>query len=69
MIDNAALRRSQTLEAQADVAALQGLFGQASALMKEANRIRAAEFGRGLDPNQLRDLTDARLRDSNHEKG
>jgi hypothetical protein len=56
-----ALRASLEIENRADLHAHAGQFGPASELMKQANAIRAQVFGRGLDPNELRERTHAAL--------
>jgi hypothetical protein len=59
-LDLAVLRESVDLESQADLLAMSGNFGEASALMKQANRVRQSQFGR-WDPNELRDFTNLAL--------
>lgn len=66
LTDIAELRRSVQLERQSDLFACAGDFGEASRLMKEANHIRAARFGRGLDPNDLRERTRAILKEQDN---
>jgi hypothetical protein len=56
----AELRHSVELENRADLCAASCNFGDAVALMREANRIRGGVFG-GCDPNELRDKTLAAL--------
>lgn len=53
----AELRRSVELEGQSDLYAVACCFRNASSLMKEVNAIRARVFGRGLEPNDLRERT------------
>lgn len=55
------LRESIDLEDKSDLMAVACNFGEASALMKQANRIRERHFGK-LDPNELRRLTHEALK-------
>jgi hypothetical protein len=55
------LRESVELERQSDLYACACDFAQASRLMSQANAIRRRHFGRGLDPNELREMTNEAL--------
>jgi hypothetical protein len=58
--DWAALRKSVEFERESDLCAAAGNIGDATMLMKEANRLRESVFGK-FDPNELRERTHAAL--------
>ncbi|HYI43708.1 MAG TPA: hypothetical protein VD768_08820 [Sphingomicrobium sp.] len=57
------------LEARADLMAAACQFGEAAELMRRANALRSAAFGRGLDPNELRALAHSALGPAQGEVG
>jgi hypothetical protein len=62
------LRESVELERRSDLMAHACNFGEASRLMRQANRIREREFGR-FDPNELRERTQEALSKAHHTGG